>query len=246
MAWNALRGLFDGETRAKKSLQKQIQKLLSKSHQHEDRLAAIDAMVTARTPEALAALFRRYDMQADKEREDRAEKDYLAQVLAGLGEEAIPAFRDHLERSPNLVLPAQAMRPILGDENLVGELVRVLVAEIARIAAFKPERKVRLIQILSEFDDARILPAVRPALADFDESVRFEAAALLGRRGEDDDRHALIQRLLDPVEDSARVKGGILTALAARRWPIEAERAPKGRNLAPGWSLDEGGVPVRH
>lgn len=245
MVWERLRGLFDAEVRAQKSIDKQIQRLLSKSHPHEERMAAIDALAQAKTPESFSALFRRFDVQCDKEREDRAEKDYLCQVLGGLGQEALPAFREHLERSTNVLLPVQAMTPVLGEDALVSELLRVLAGELGRVAAFRPERKVRLLQILSEHDDPRIVAAVTPALADFDESVRFEAASLLGRRGAEAERDALLDRYLDPKEDSARVKGGILAALASRGWSVEPRRDQISRALTAGWRIDAEGLPIR-
>ena len=80
-----IQGLFNSEARERRAFEKLAMKLVSKNQQHEDRMLALESLSEIDTPEAMAALFRRWDLTADKEREDRAEKEYLQKILVSKG-----------------------------------------------------------------------------------------------------------------------------------------------------------------
>jgi HEAT repeat protein len=239
--WKTIRSLFDGDQRKQKNLEKLANRLVSRSQQHEDRMAAIDELSQMRTPEATSALFRRYDVQSDKERDDRREKEYLADVLVAMGEEMLPQLREHMARSTQVVLPAGVLARVVGPERVVDELIPILEAELERLAAFKPEKKARLIQVLGEYDDPRISPLMERALADFDETVRFEAAQGLSRREAAVSGPALMARLLGGHEESNRVRGAILAALAVLAFPLVGDLDLVRRSLLPGYTVDAQG-----
>ena len=241
MPWNTIRSLFDVDQRKQKNLEKLGNRLLSRSHQHEDRMAAIEELASIRTPESIGALFRRYDVSADKERDDRREKEYLADVLVAMGDEMLPQLREHLQRSTQVVLPAGILARVLDSPGVVSELLPILEAELARHAAFKPEKKVRLIQVLSAQDDDRIAPVLERALSDFDETVRFEAAQALARREPRFSGPVLVSRLVGGHEESNRVKASILAALAILAWPTSDASDSVRRSLLPGYSVDAEG-----
>ena len=241
-----VQALFDPAKRERRSFEKLVGKLVSKNYQHEDRMLAIETLSEMDTPEATKALFRRWDMSADKDREDRAEKEYLAQVLVAKGESMLPMLRKHNDRSLNVTWPIQVMRQVSDEYDVVTEILRVLAAESARLASFKPEKKVHLIRALRDQTDDRICPAVVPLLNDIDETVRYEAAGLIGSSykgveitylGKDlicgtlklhnDKNEAsgtfvapLVERLSSEDEDSARVRGAILEVLVEAGWRV--------------------------
>ncbi len=215
-----VQGLFDPATRERRAFAKLVGKLVSKNYQHEDRMLAIETLSEMDTPEATAALFRRWDMSADKDREDRTEKEYLAKVLEAKGERMLPMLRKHLDRSLNVTLPLQVMRRVCDEYEVVTEILRVLATESARLASFKPEKKVHLIRALRDQDDERSCDAVVPMLCDFDETVRYEAAGLIGAKGDASYVGPLVDRLVSEEEDSARVRAAILDVLVANGWRV--------------------------
>jgi HEAT repeat protein len=239
-----IQGLFDPEVRERRAFEKLALKLVSKNQQHEDRMAALEALSAIDTEEANAALFRRWDLTAEKEREDRAEKEYLATILVSKGVKMLPALRAHNGRSVNVTWPVQVMRQVCSEEEVVTEILRVLAAEGAQLATFRPEKKVTLLRLLQDQDDPRIPEAVAPFLDDFDESVRSEAALLLSYKGDEGSRDALLARLGNEEEDSARVKGAILGALAAKGWDLSEHRPALTPHLAGGWTLQKDGTLV--
>jgi len=226
-----LQGLLDPAKREQRSFEKLVSKLVSKNYQHEDRMLAIETLSEMDTPAATRALFRRWDISADKDREDRAEKEYLADVLVAKGEKMLPALREHNDRSVNVTWPIQVLRRVVSPEEVVTEILRVLEAERARLASFRPEKKVHLIRLLNDQSDDRICPAVAPLLDDFDETVRYEAAELLGGKGDASFATALIDRLISDEEDSARVKGAILGVLVDNGWRVADRKADLSGHL---------------
>lgn len=236
-----IQGLFNSEARERRAFEKLAMKLVSKNQQHEDRMLALESLSEIDTPEAIAALFRRWDLTADKEREDRAEKEYLQKILVSKGPRMIDALRAHNDRSLNVTLPVQVLKQVQGAEDVTSEILRVLENEGKRLASFRPEKKVTLLRLLREQDDARIADATEPFLNDFDESVRCEAAQLLGHKGTDASRDALIARLTHEDEDSARVKGAILGAFAAMGWNMKSVAKQIKANLGQDWVLGSDG-----
>lgn len=226
-----LQGLLDPAKREQRSFEKLVSKLVSKNHQHEDRMLAIETLSEMDTPAAIRALFRRWDMSADKAREDLAEKEYLADVLVAKGERMLPALRKHNDRSLNVTWPIQVMRRVSTAEEVTTEILRVLEAERARLASFKPEKKVHLVRLLSDQTDDRICPAVQPLLDDFDETVRYEAVELLGSKGTAEHAAPLIDRLVHEDEDSERVRGAIRDVLAKNGWRVADRKADLSGHL---------------
>jgi hypothetical protein len=244
VALKDLLSVFDAEARKKKSFERLVTRLLSKNHQHEDRMAAIEQLAAMDSKEATSALFRRWDMMADKAREDQAEKEYLLDVLVGMGPKMLDALREHNDRSPNVTWPIQVLRKVATEEDVVTELLRVLGREQARLASWKPEKKARLLQLLSDHEDARIEAAALLSLHDFDEHVRFEAVQLLQKRGGDTAAAPLVDRLLHRDEDSARVREAILRALAARGWSVAERKDSVQALLGSAWKIAASGMLV--
>lgn len=213
-------GLFDKDVRNQRSFDKLVARLVSRNHQSEERMAAVESLAQMDSDEALRMLFRRWDMQADKKREDVAEKQYLLDILADKGPRVLPFVREHHDRSTNITWSVQVMRRVSDDATVADELVRILKVELARVASFKPEKKVRAIQLLADYQHPEMAELMVRALNDFDANVRFEALQILARVGGDASRDALIDRLNHADEDSGRIREGILDALVEQGWRV--------------------------
>lgn len=243
MALKDLLSSFSAEARKQRQFDKAVSKLVSRNYQHEDRMFVIQQLAEMNTPIATAALFRRWDMNADKGREDVTEKEYLADVLAAKGEEILEHLRNHNDRSLNITRPIQVLRRIVVDDEVVTELIRILTIEQARLAAFKPQKKRCVIELLGDhLDDPRLTNALLPSLDDFDADVRFETVRLLGKIGDDAAREPLIARLTHEDEDSARVREAIYDALKAQGWKVVDKKddlgeLPVGMRIGPKGNL---------
>lgn len=237
MGLKDLFGGFSAEARAKKQFNKMVSKLVSRNYQHEDRMFVIEQLGNLDTPEATAALFRRWDMVSDKGREDVAEKEFLSEVLVGKGAAMLPFMQQHNDRSLNITWPIRVLKRVVGPEGVVDELMRVLRTEQARLASFKPEKKLRLLELLADYiDDERVAAGILPSLDDFDADVRYEVARLLGQIGDAAARDPLIDRLADPEEDSLRVREAVLDALREGGWKV-VDRKDELGELGEKWRI---------
>ena len=240
-----LLSFFDADKRRQKSFDRLVVKLVSRNHQSEERMAIIEELARLNTDAADAALFRRWDMMADKKREDVAEKEYLAEVLGSKGEGIIVHIKAHNDRSANVTWPLQVLRSVAGGDAVLDEILRVLEAEQRRLASFKPEKKIRLLQLLSDFDGPRVEAAAVTSLSDFDETVRWEATQQLGRLADDLGCSALIDRLGHDDEDSLRVRRGIVTALFARQYKVLDRRDEVTPYLGDAYRIGPKGALIR-
>lgn len=221
MGLKDLLGGFSAEARQQKQFDKMVGKLVSRNYQSEDRMFVIEALARMDTPEATAALFRRWDMTSDKQREDVAEKELLGDLLAAKGISILEHIQHHNDRSPNITLPIGVLQRVAGDADVVTELIRILEKEQARLASFKPEKKLRVLELLADYpNDERLTAALLPGVEDFDADVRFETVRMLGKHGNDDAREPLLNRLCNPEEDSRRVIDAIVHALHSRGWKV--------------------------
>ncbi len=236
---------LDADARRQKNFDRMVGRLVSRNQQHEERLAVIEELGRMASPEADAALFRRWDMMADKKREDVAEKEYLAEVLVSKGESIIDQIRAHNDRSSNVTWPLEVLKRIAGGPAVVDEILRVLGNEQQRLASFKPEKKVRLLQLLTDYEDERIEPVAMLSLGDFDETVRWEAAQQLGRIAGEAGCSALVERLNHADEDSIRVRRGILDALFVRQWKVLSRRDEVAEHLGDSYRIGPKGTLIR-
>jgi hypothetical protein len=237
MGIKALFSGFSAEARAQKQFDKMVSKLVSRNYQHEDRMLVIEQLGQMNTPAATAALFRRWDMTSDKKREDVAEKEYLSDVLESKGDTILRHVQHHNDRSVNITWPIQVLKRVVDGETVVTELLRVLSKEQARVASFKPQKKLRLIELLADYpDDPRLPGALIVSLDDFDSDVRYECARLLGEIGDPCAKDPLVDRLGHDEEDSARVRDAIVHALHKGAWKV-VDRKDELGELGEGWRI---------
>ena len=120
---------------------------------------------------------------------------------------------------------------------MVEELLRILEAELERIASFKPEKKVRALQLLADFDDPRIGALALRSLEDFDPNVRFESLQLLAKDSSTQTRDAMIDRLNHADEDSGRIRETILHALADGEFKVTDRKADLEAHFGDQWRI---------
>jgi hypothetical protein len=235
--------IFSADARKQKAFDKMRAKLVSKNMQHDDRMWCIQQLAEMDTEDATRALFRRWDMVSDKGREDIVEKEYLADILVDKGQSMLPYLREHNDRSLNITWPIQVLRRVVDPEQVVDELLRILSVEVGRVASFRPEKKLRSLQLLADYpDDPRLTAAVLPCISDFDPDVRFEAAQLLGQAGSADAREGLLAQLCSPDEDSERVRRALLQAIHDRGFEVVDRKDEIAPQLGDGWRIGPKGT----
>lgn len=207
-----------------------------KMAQNYDRAEAIEELARIGTAEAADGLLRRFGFTMEPSITDQEEKEAAAEGIAAAGEAAIEPIRRYCARAESLTWPLKVLRRIVGEEQMVDELLALLDQfdiEYMR----NPEPKIQLIAVLEEYPADAVRVAVEPFLLDVNEPVRFHAAVTIFAMNDARSVPALVGAL--GAEESLRVKNRIAAGLAEKQWSISAELQGACRAaLPPGFRLD--------
>lgn len=216
---------------------------ISKKAQNFDRQEAIDNLAKLGTPEAAAALLKRYTFSNDPSITDQEEKETAFRGIVAAGEGALPAIREFCVKAESLTWPLRMMRELLDEEAYVGEVIKLLEkwdTEYDR----NPDPKLQLINALEEVKDARVRGAVERFLEDVHEPTRFHAVTTLLAQGDPEAAGPLARALVR--EEAMRTKNRIADGLAARGWVVpEADRKGLDDALPGAFRLGEDGKVTR-
>jgi len=192
----------------------------NKQAQTYDRMEAIHQLSDMRTPEAAAALLKRFTFVIDPSITDQEEKDVAFQGVIAAGVDCVPAVVEFSVKAEQLTWPLKILRELLDDQAYEDELVELLGrfdTEYAR----NVDPKVQVIQALEELVSEDVREAVAPFLEDVNETVRFHAVQTTFAQNDAECVPALVKLL--ESEESVRVKNKVAEGLLFRGWVIPAE-----------------------
>ena len=215
---------FSKEKRDERAFDKALRNVLRRTRAKDERMdEPISFLADIGTEAALLGLLRRYEVTIKSESMDRFEKELIYSILVEKGAPAIPPICTFLRESENVTWPIQALRSITSEDRVVEILLDVLAVEVGK-DTFKPDKKVRLLELLEDHIDDRVPPVAVGALKDFDETVRFRAVELLFAQGEETAREPMLALLTDPDEESQRIKKRILAGFVEVGWSVKGFR----------------------
>ncbi len=215
---------FSREKREERAFDKAMRNVLRKTRAKDERMdEPIQYLAEIGTEQALLGLLRRYDIIIKSDSMDRFEKELIYSILVDKGATAIPPICAFLRESENVTWPIQALRSIVSEDQVVEILLDVLAEEVGK-DSFKPDKKVRFLELLEDHIDDRVPAVAVGALGDFDETVRFRAVELLFAQGGEVAREPLLTLLTDPEEESQRIKNRILAGFVETGWTVKGFR----------------------
>jgi HEAT repeat protein len=214
-----------GEKPAEKPLDKKVagpaKIARDKKAQTYDRMEAIQQLAEMKTPEAAAALLKRFTFVIDPTITDQEEKEVAFQGVIAAGDECVQAVIEFCEaaikKSEQLTWPLKILRELLDDGDYHDELIELLgrfETEYTR----NVEPKIQVIQALEEVVSEEVREAVAPFLEDANETVRFHAVQTTFAQNEPKSLPALVKLL--EAEESVRVKNKVAEGLMFRGWVI--------------------------
>lgn len=216
-----------------------------KRAQTYDRIEAIQTLVTMSTPEASAALLKRFTFTIDPSITDQDEKDMAFRGIIATGKDVVPAVIEFCAKAEVLTWPLKILAEILDDDDYRNELIALLDrfdTEYAR----NVEPKIHVIQALEDVVHEDVRSAVERFFEDVNETVRFHAVQTTFAQGMPESVEGLIDLLVQ--EESVRVKNKIAEGLLVRGWTIpDARRDAVNDALSDtsGYSVGEGGKVVK-
>lgn len=215
--------MFSSSARSKSRLDKHVKTLVNAYTQSADRYHAMEQLLADGSEAALVGMFRRFTVVSTKSIEDEEEKGWAYRKLAELGTKVLPAARTFCLEHDNV---AWALRVIedVADEAQEWEILDALLERHPPGYERDPKKKLQILTHLADIDDPRVAEMLVGYVGDSDEGVRFYAVEqLLDIADEDRSKRPLVDRLVDPEEDSIRLRSKILDGLADLGWDVSAE-----------------------
>ncbi len=218
-----LRRIFSAESDPSDRRIRRALKQVTQMHgEAATRVGAMERLASWKTPEAAAALLRRFTVQTPQASMDLEEKQYAVRLLARMGDVAVKPILDYLHVEPDVTYPVRALRDILPP----GEFHEALTDILSRLSTGYtrwPEAKAVLIAHLSDEAFPLVAGTVLRSLEDEDDDVCIAAIDYLARNGDETVREKLIQVFLES-ESRPRVRGRILDHFCEMEWPVKGYR----------------------
>jgi hypothetical protein len=217
-----LRRLFSNkETPSERQIARTLKHVIQTHGEPASRVSAMQRLADWKTPEAAAALLRRFTVQVPQETMDSEEKQYTVELLVGMGRAAVEPILDFLRTEQEVTWPVRALREILPQE----EYVAALKSTLERLGGYTrwPEAKVVLIGHLPEEARPLVRDIILDCLEDEDDDVCIAAAFYLARSEDEEVREKLLETLLR-AEARPRVRGRIFELFCDREWAVKGYR----------------------
>jgi HEAT repeat protein len=215
-----LKKFFSNETEpSEKQILRALKQVTQIHGEAASRVAAMERLASWKTPEAAAALLRRFTVRTPQESMDLEEKQYAVQLLSGMGTAASEPILKFIRSEPDVTYPVQALKSILQPEEFRKSLADLLRGFASGYTRW-PEAKAVLIRHIPDEALLEIMDMVSRFLEDADDDVCIAAIDCLARSEDEAVREKLIQLFFE-AESRPRVRGKILDLFQEKEWPVK-------------------------
>jgi HEAT repeat protein len=215
--------LFSSESGpTERQIQRALRQTIQMHGEAATRVAAMERLASWRTPEAAAALIRRFTVQTPQASMDLEEKQYAVKLLAQMGSVAVEPILTFSKTEPDVTFPIRALKQILLPDEFQKSLIGLL-NELSTGYTRWPEAKAVLIAGLPDESFPQVVDTVTRFLEDDDDDVCIAAIDYLARNGDETVREKLLQTFFE-AEARPRVRGRILDHFYEREWPVKGYR----------------------
>jgi len=238
-----LKDLLTSEGRLRLRIERSTKTLSQRYAQHEARMEAADKLQEIGTPEAIYGLARRFSATSENLGIDQDEKKHVQDVLVGFGEKAIEPLKRYIKNHDQVTWAVDALKQLVTKEKLIPFLLQILRG--GDPVYIRGEKANQILRALETLGDPEVVPGVIPCLSSPDDTVRFAAVECLSAYGDERAREPLLEALVNPDEDSARVKTRIGEALEKADWDVKGYRKKVEAVLPPPFRVSSKGRVLR-
>jgi len=218
-----LKQIFVGKPEpSEKQIARAIKQVTQQHGEAANRVGAMERLAEWKTPEAAAALLRRFTIQVPQASMDHEEKQYAVRLLVQMGQVAIEPILQYLRTEPEVTWPVRALRELLPPEDYSHALLKTLTGLAGQYSRW-PEAKKVLLEHIPEESFPQVKETLVHFLEDEDDDVCIAAVDYLARNGDEDVREQLLETFFR-VEARPRVRGRILDHFVVREWPVKGFR----------------------
>lgn len=219
-----LKDLFSSAGRAKSRLGKLIKSVTNPYMQSAERYAAMQSLLKEGTEEAYVGMLKRFTIVASKGIEDEEEKGWAYRELSGIGEEVLPAVKKFCLNADSVAWALRIVEDV-ADESQEWDIIDALLEKHPPGYERDASKKQQILTHVAEIENDRVSGILASYLQDHDEGVRFFCAEQLIDIADESTREALLERLVDPQEESLRLRVRIMDGLADLRWDTGEHKA---------------------
>ena len=217
-----IKDLLTSEGRLKFRIQRSTKTLLHRYAQHEARMEAADKLRDVGTPEAIYGLARRFSATSENLGTDQEEKKTIQGVLVGFGDDGIEPLERYIRNYDKVTWAIDALKRLVATDKLIPFLLEVL--NEGDPVYIRGEKATQIVSALENLNQPEIVAGVIPCLKSPDDTVRFAAVECLEAYADQSAREPLLETLVNPNEDSMRVKIRIGEALVKLEWEVKGYR----------------------
>jgi hypothetical protein len=233
--------LFGG---AEGKLRRHIARAKNKDAQSADRFSSLEVLRDDGSPDAVLGLLGRFTIRYDKSIEDEQEKDWVFEQLSAMGPKIVPQVQQHVRNADSIAWGLKVLHDIASADEQWPVLAD-LCERNDNTYTRDPSKKIQLLHYLGEQSDPRCGQALVPYLEDMDEGVRFTTVeGLLHHKQIEAAREPLLKLLVNPKEESRRIKKRIVDGFADLAWDVKGFSGTVEEllsDLSPGARLDNHG-----
>jgi hypothetical protein len=233
--------LFGG---GKGRLAKHIARAKNKHAQSADRFSSLEVLRDDGSPEAIGGLLTRFTIRYDKSIEDEQEKQWVFDELVRMGNKILQPLQQHLRTADSIAYGLKVLHEVATADE-AWPILADLIERNDNTYTRDPSKKIQLLHFLGEQTDTRCGKALVPYLQDMDEGVRFVTVeALLRHKDPEAAREPLLELLINPKEESRRIKKRIVDGVADLGWDVKGYSGSVEKmleDLIPGSRLDNHG-----
>lgn len=215
-----LKRIFSSETGpSEKQIRRAIKQVTQLHGEAATRVAAMERLASWKTPEAAAALLRRFTIQTPQASMDLEEKQYAVRLVADMGVVASDPILQFIRSEPDITFPVQALSRLLPPDEFLKSLMELLEGFSSGYTRWSEAKTVLMGHLPDDAFDV-VSEKVSRFLDDEDDDVCIAAIDYLARNGDESIREDLLQ-LFFAAELRPRVRGRILVHFQEKEWPVK-------------------------
>jgi len=218
-----LKDLLTSEGRLKFRIERNTKKLLERYAQSEARMEAAEKLRSIGTPQAIFSLARRFTATADNLGTDQEEKRFIRDMLIGFGDESVEPLKRYLKTYDKVTWAIEALNKLEPPEKVIPFLFEIL--HEGDPVYIRGEKATQILKVLENLQKPEVVDGVIPCLESSDDTVRVGAVECLEAYADAERaREQLLRALVNPEEDSARVRIRIAEAFERLGWEVKGFR----------------------
>ena len=222
--------LFGGSKESQ--LKRHAKKVSNLNAQADEREASAEWLAEEGSPEAIAALLKRFNINYEQRMKDTQEKEKIFSLLNKKGKDVLEPAKEWMRRNPNFAYPIKLVHKHEGEEATVLFLLELLSLENDD---FSPQKKLQLLSHLQSYKNDAISNGVLPYLNDFNEDVRFATIEVLAVQKDYQTREPLLVQMSQ--EASNRLRHRIASIFSEEKWSVSPHEEAVQEKLPVGFML---------